>query len=48
MTDTANLNNGLSEADKQELFSSPHRLLIESLVLKGLAACRERADHGET
>ena len=38
----------LREADKQELFSSPHRLLIVSLVLKGLAACRERAEHGET
>jgi hypothetical protein len=36
------LNNGLSEQENEELFTTPHVLVIVTLVLKGLAACRSR------
>ena len=34
------LNNGLSDDENRELFTTPHVLLMVSLVMKGLAACR--------
>lgn len=41
-TRIADLNNGLSEQENQELFTTPHVLLMVTLVLKGLAACQTR------
>jgi hypothetical protein len=37
------LNNSLSDEENLELFTTPHVLLMVSLVLKGLAACRARS-----